>query len=218
MWIDRCLNVAIAALSGWILLGLGSRVLRELPAAEPVFNVFGGRIELPVESRGLEANLPVVFMFGDLEAPDTGALYDYLNGFQSKSSLFALVFKHLPVGNSHPHAFQAALSVECARAQSLSDGFLSEVLAKDGIISTETLLDLALELGIERQAFSRCLDRGWDVRLTNDIEDALRLKLSHVPAVAIGRVMPEKGVVKLERVSRRTPTPTDISVELALMF
>ncbi len=145
--------------------------------------------------------------FSDFQCPACGQVGPALDQLIRRNpSLARLQFYHFPL-SYHEHAFRAAEAAECAGDQGKFWEF-AELNFKNRENLTEDNLKLfAGHLGLDREAFDRCLDghekRGW---IKDDIEEGLRRQLSYTPSVYVnGQLVQWGGAEEFEAYLRSIP-------------
>src|SRR3954449_3001565 len=92
---------------------------------------------------------PVLVLFGDYEDPDSGAAHRGVISLRERWDGFTYAWRHLPIGELHPHANGAALAAEGAAGQDHFWGFHDVLLARQDALFVPDLLMYAGELGID---------------------------------------------------------------------
>jgi NhaA family Na+:H+ antiporter len=93
-----------------------------------------------------------------------------------------LVFLHFPLG-SHPHAFQAAVTAVCANKQGRFWEFEEIALRENQDLSPAGVATMASSLGLDMEAFSRCLaSREATEKVREDIDTGQAAGVDATPA------------------------------------
>jgi protein-disulfide isomerase len=96
-----------------------------------------------------------------------------------------LVFKDLPLP-SHPAARPAHEAARCAGAAGQYWAYHDRLFASQGDLGRENLVRFATELGLDREAFERCLEsRRFATQVDADIEQARALGVTGTPTFFI---------------------------------
>ena len=120
---------------------------------------------------------PVLVLFGDYEDPDIGggatarsmALRERWDGF-------TYAWRHLPIGELHPHANGAALAAEGAAAQDAFWAYHHVLLARQDALSVPDLLNYAGQIGLEvAQLMEDMLEGRHAERVLDDVRSAVEL-------------------------------------------
>ena len=91
----------------------------------------------------------------------------------------AIVYRHLPLESLHSQARKEAEATECAASLGGNDAFwafvdgIFEVTPSNNGLDLEKLPDIAQKVGLDRNAFNKCLADGtFADRVSRDLEDA----------------------------------------------
>jgi protein-disulfide isomerase len=138
-----------------------------------------------------EAKVAIV-EFADFECPfcrkHASTVFQLLKERYVDTGVAAYYYVHLPLGNIHPHAADAAKAGECASDQGrfweMHDRlFASETTA----LVPELIRNVAASLKLDLGAFDTCLGTVSE-RITSDIAQAKRLDINATPAFMLGTV------------------------------
>jgi protein-disulfide isomerase len=101
-----------------------------------------------------------------------------------------LIIKDLPLA-SHPQARQAAEAARCAAAEGRYWAYHDRLFAEQPRFGEDRLIAYAVDLGLDREAFARCLaERRFARSIDNDLDQARRLGIVSTPTFLInGRVL-----------------------------
>lgn len=154
-----------------------------LPALEPPI--------MPVSSdddpRLGPDNAPVTIIeFSDFQCPfcqmSVGVLRELRQTYGDK---IQLVYRDFPAPN-HPDAFPAAEASQCAHEQGKFWEYHDLLFTRQAPNKSWNFLALAAELGLDAQAFSRCLNSGrFEEEIKKDLQDGLRLGVTNTPTFFI---------------------------------
>ena len=102
----------------------------------------------------------------------------------------AYVFRHFPITNKHPSAFEEAVGLECANSLGGSENFfkMKEKIyaetASDGNFSSYRLTSIAEDLGIKKEEFEACLKKEESIaKVNNWYEEGILAGLTTTPNV-----------------------------------
>jgi protein-disulfide isomerase len=101
-----------------------------------------------------------------------------------------LITKDLPLA-SHRYARQAAEAARCAGAEGRYWSYHDRLFAEQPRFTEERLIEYAVDVGLERQAFARCLtERRFARAVDADLTQARALGIASTPTFLInGRVL-----------------------------
>lgn len=127
-----------------------------------------------------------VLMFIDFECPYCRQSYPIFKAVSAKyNSLLKVVFKHLPIGDSHPNAFVSALASTCAEEKGKFWEYYNLLFIKQNL-DRESLLKEADVLGLDRDEFINCLDtEKYKEDINDDLIDAASLDLTGTPSFVV---------------------------------
>jgi protein-disulfide isomerase len=139
------------------------------------------------------ATAPVeIVAFGDFQSPDYARL---AQAFGRVRDMFGdrirLVFKNLPVIG--PESVAAAEAAQCANAQGKLWAYHDALLAQQRAIDIGRLKQTASEVGLNRDAFDGCVDRGeFRERIRQAMAEAGRYGIQASPSFLVnGRLAPD---------------------------
>jgi protein-disulfide isomerase len=92
---------------------------------------------------------PALVVFGDYEDADTAAAWRAIDALRARWDGFTVAWRHLPIGELHPHANGAALAAEGAAAQDRFWEFHAVLLARQDALTVPDLLNYAAEIGLD---------------------------------------------------------------------
>lgn len=94
-------------------------------------------------------------MYGDFECPYCAAAQSIIARVQRRlGDRLALVFRHFPLPDVHPHALQAAQAAEAAAAQDAFWAMHDTLYGARGRLAERDLLAHARALGLDRDRFA----------------------------------------------------------------
>lgn len=130
-------------------------------------------------------NTAKVFLveFSDLECPFCKNFHETMKSVIEEHGLsgnVAWVYRHFPLTSIHPKAIKEAEATECASELGGKIKFwqyvdsLFEVTPSNNGLDLSLLPEIAVDLGIDRKAFTLCLDSGkYAEKVNEDLKDAL---------------------------------------------
>jgi protein-disulfide isomerase len=153
-----------------------------------------GQVDLTVDpamTRG-PAHAPVTIVaFSDFECPYCKRVLRALDQvLQEYDGRVRLIAKDLPL-TSHPQARQAAEAARCAGAEGRYWPYHDRLFAEQPRFGRDRLVGYAVDLGLDREAFARCLgERRFARRVEDDLAQARALGIVSTPTFLInGRVL-----------------------------
>lgn len=130
--------------------------------------------------------------FADLECPFCARAQSVLDSVMDAfHGRVAVIFRHDPISDLHPHAFRAALSSECAGEQHRFPAFVREIYAIQDSLGLIPRVQLAARAGVrDTIRFKLCLDNGrYEDVIARDARAARRLGVSGTPTFLIGETV-----------------------------
>ncbi len=98
----------------------------------------------------------VLTEYGDLECPHCGIAHTILKKLEAKyKNELALVFRHFPLSEAHPHALMAAVAAEAAGRQGKFWEMHDMIFENQSKLSASYLLKMAESLQLDMTAFKR---------------------------------------------------------------
>jgi protein-disulfide isomerase len=126
---------------------------------------------------------PAVVMFGDYEDPESAEAW---RGLEAIELEFTRAWRHLPIGELHPHANGAALAAEGAAAQGRFWEFHDVVLARQDALTVPDLLSYAGSIGIDVAVLMDDMLEGRHAeRVLDDVRSAVDSGALATPAVFV---------------------------------
>ncbi len=92
---------------------------------------------------------PALVMFGDYEDAETREAYAAVRDLLARWDGFAFAWRHLPIGEIHPHANGAALAAEGAAAQDAFWPYHDVLIERQDALTVPDLLTYAGEIGLD---------------------------------------------------------------------
>ncbi len=133
------------------------------------------------------AKAPVtVVEYGDFECPYCGEAEPAIREMLADYGDVRYVWRHLPLGDVHPHAQLAAEGSEAAAAQGKFWEMHDQLLEHQGALTAEDLIGYAGELGLDAARFARDLDNDIGAgRIDEDVDSADLSGVSGTPTFFI---------------------------------
>jgi protein-disulfide isomerase len=132
---------------------------------------------------------PSLVVFGDYEDPDSAAADAAIRGLRERWDGFTYAWRHLPLGEAHPHANGAALAAEGAAAQEAFWAYHHVLLARQDALTVPDLLAYAGSIGLD---VPRLMDDMREARhvehILDDIRSAVSSGATSTPAIFIESV------------------------------
>jgi protein-disulfide isomerase len=150
----------LSALTGWLVFRLAAVLRGERTAGLPMV------LDRPVDARRDHVRGPTdapltLVEYGDFECPfcgrATGVVHELRERFGDE---LRYVFRHLPLGDVHPHAELAAEAAEAAGAQGRFWEMHDLLFQHQAELETEDLVGYAGRLGLDMERFTRDLEDG----------------------------------------------------------
>ena len=92
------------------------------------------------------------------------------------------VYRDFPLENIHPHAFRAAEAANCAGEQGQYWEMHAILFANQGKLDDNNLLNFALDLNLNVEQFTNCLEQGVVAKEVNhDIEEGIQYQVYSTP-------------------------------------
>ena len=186
------LGVLSAALCASLLAWIVFRTAERLPYRIRIRALLGRAetivdLAVPVDPardhlRGPEDAPVVLVEYGDFECPYCGQAEPVLRELLRDSGEVRYVWRHLPLGDVHPHATLAAEAAEAAAAQGAFWEMHDLLLAHQDALSPRDLVAYAGRLGLDLDRFTDDLERqSGAARIAEDVEGADLSNVSGTP-------------------------------------
>ncbi len=190
------LGVLTAAIGACALTWVVLRATTLLPKQVRLRAVFGVSkslvdLAVPVELerdhfRGPEEAPVTLVEYGDFECPYCGQAEPVIRELLADFGEVRYVWRHLPLGDVHPHAQLAAEASEAAAAQGKFWEMYDLLLAHQEALGVRDLIAYAGELGLDVERFRAALrKRKFADRIADDVESADRSGVSGTPTFFI---------------------------------
>jgi protein-disulfide isomerase len=125
--------------------------------------------------------------YGDYACPHTAGfqpIAERLRATFGKDLCF--VFRHFPLNDIHPHAFQAAEAAECAAAQGKFWEMHATLLQNHAALDARTIFDYVERLELDRMKFALQLGkRRYAARVQIDADSGMQSGVSETPTLFI---------------------------------
>lgn len=134
-----------------------------------------GTIEAPVR----------IIEFSDFQCPFCAEVSTSLRKLRDRyPGKVAVVYRHFPLENIHPHAFTAATAAECAGEQGRFEAFHDVLFAAQDSIGKRPWSAYAAEAAVsDTAAFGRCVrDQRFAARVRHDMAEAQRAGVAATPS------------------------------------
>jgi protein-disulfide isomerase len=134
------------------------------------------------------ANAPVTLVeYGDYECPHCGHAYPIVKQVQKKfGNQLRFVFRNFPLGESHPHAVEAAEVAEFAGAHGKFWEMHDAIFENQQNLNDRTFVELARKLKLDVQALARSLKDGeFAERVKADFSGGVRSGVNGTPTFFI---------------------------------
>src|SRR4051812_2166935 len=129
---------------------------------------------------------PVLVLFGDYEDPASAEAHRAIEALRARWDGFTYAWRHLPIGERHPHANGAALAAECAAAQDAFWAYHHVLLARQEALSVPDLLNYAGQIGLDVAVLMEDLmDEQYAERVLDNIRSAVESGAKSTPAIFI---------------------------------
>jgi protein-disulfide isomerase len=164
---DRLLNVAVVLLACAAVVSTSFALRKHLtPRAapvvslEPVWVEGWERYQDPGSRIGPQTAAVTVVEFSDFQCVYCKRHALHLDRLRAKyGDDLAIVFRHFPITERHPHAYAAAHAAECAREQGRFEENRAVLFNKQEAIGKVDWGDLAAEAGVgDLNGFRRCME------------------------------------------------------------
>ena len=186
------LGVFTAALIALLLSWIVFRTAERMPDRARVRALLGDAkpmvdLAVPVDPerdhlRGPENAQVTLVEYGDFECPYCGQAEPVVRELLRDYGDVRYVWRHLPLGDVHPHAWLAAEASEAAAAQGAFWEMHDLLLAHQDALSTRDLIGYAEQLGLDVDRFTDDLrTRGMRNRVAEDVEGADRSNVTGTP-------------------------------------
>lgn len=164
--------------------------LRESANAEVLLEPARVEVAATGPSRGPEGAPVTIIEFSDFQCPYCKRVAPTIAEILGKyPEQVRLVFRHLPLDRIHPRARPAAEAAVCADDQGQFWAYHDRIFSDTGNLADEDLERFASELGLEMEAFQRCLSEGTsDAVVSADAEAAAALGLRGTPAFFVNGI------------------------------
>jgi protein-disulfide isomerase len=136
---------------------------------------------------------PVLVLFGDYEDPESAAAHRAIKSLSGECE-FTYAWRHLPIGELHPHANGAALAAEGAAAQDSFWAYHHVLLARQDALTVPDLLNYAGQLGLDVALLMEDMREGRQAeRVLDDVRSAVDSGARSTTAIFIDGVRWEGG-------------------------
>lgn len=161
------------------------------------------------QTRGSRDATLAVIEFSDFQCPyctrfTQGAYADLVREYVDTGRVL-LAFRHLPLDQIHPLARKAAEAAECAGRQGKFWEMHDRLFIDPTKLSITDLHAHAATVGLQGNAFERCLAGEAADRVTQDVAEAARLQVYGTPGFLIGTMTSDGRVRVTDRLSGAQP-------------
>jgi protein-disulfide isomerase len=137
---------------------------------------------------------PALVLFGDYEDPESAAADRAIRALRERWDGFTYAWRHLPLGEHHPHANGAALAAEGAAAQEAFWAYHHILLARQDALTVPDLLAYAGSIGLDVAQLMDDMREGLHMEeILDDIRSAVASGATTTPALFIEGVPWEGG-------------------------
>lgn len=145
----------------------------------------------------------IVVEYSDLECPFCKRFHEtMLQTVKSYEGKVAWVFRHFPLTQLHSKALKEAEATECAAELGGNEGFwkytnrLMELTPANNGFDLAKLPDIAVEIGLDKAAFTSCLESGRHVeKITAHADDAVAAGAQGTPYSVVVAKSGKKAVI-----------------------
>src|SRR4051795_9609157 len=128
----------------------------------------------------------VLVLFGDYEDPASAEAHRAITELRERWDGFVYAWRHLPIGEQHPHANGAALAAEGAAAQDSFWAYHHVLLSRQNALSVPDLLNYAGQIGLEVATLMEDMVEGRHAeRVLDDVRSAVDSGALATPAVFV---------------------------------
>lgn len=194
---DRLLTNAVVVMGVAALITTALVVRRELAPLPPSPRydqpqlVHEWRDYLREGSRIGPVDAPVtVVEFSDFQCEFCKAHAERLDRLrQAHPGEIAIVFRHFPITERHPHAYQAALAAECAREQGRFEAYRAVLFREQDRIGRTGWSDFARRVAMpDVERFERCVsERRYAGRIAADLKAGKKLGVPATPTILVNQ-------------------------------
>lgn len=189
---DRLLNAALAVMGCAALLTTGLLAWRELgpsptalsPSREPERVEEWRRYLEPGSRIGPATAAVTIIEFSDFQCVYCREHAEHLARLrQAYPADVAIVVRHFPITERHAHAYDAALSAECAREQGRFESYRTVLFRNQQSIGRTRWVDFARDATVrDTVGFKRCVaERRYARRIKQDLQAGQRLGVPATP-------------------------------------
>ena len=140
---------------------------------------------------GSQAANVVIIEFSDFQCPYCAtfskSILPELKVKYIDTNRVQLAFRHLPLTNIHPYAFDAAEAAECAGRQGKFWALHDRLFAAPGTLGDSHVQTAAKDIGLDLARFDSCAENEASARVRADSELAAKLQVGGTPIFFIGR-------------------------------
>lgn len=194
---DRFLNTAVVVMGVAALATTALVARRELAPAPPAprydqpERMDGWKEYLREGSRVGPANAPVTIVeFSDFQCEFCKVHAERLDKLrQAHPGEIAIIFRHYPITERHPHAYAAALAAECAREQGRFEAYRNILFQEQDQIGKTRWSEFARQAAVpDVEDFGRCLsDRRYAGRIAADLRAGNKLGVPATPTMLVNQ-------------------------------
>jgi protein-disulfide isomerase len=129
---------------------------------------------------------PVLVLFGDYEDAASAEAHRSVMALRERWNGFTYAWRHLPLGEKHPHANGAALAAEGAAAQDAFWAYHHVLLARQDALSVPDLFNYAAQIGLEVSTLMEDMQSGGHAeRVLDDVRSAVSSGARETPALFV---------------------------------
>jgi protein-disulfide isomerase len=192
--VSRLLDALTGVIAVAAICGTGYILLGKHPDNARAGVVESSRSEWAIANRGGHligtANAKIVVVeFADFECPFCDSMRPTLDSLRRLNPNVAIRFRHLPNGDIHAHATDAAIAAECAAQQRRFQEYHDVLYNERKALGVQGWTFLAARIGgIDTSAFRDCLSASAAAAsaVATDVRDAHELHVDGTPTFFIG--------------------------------
>jgi protein-disulfide isomerase len=132
----------------------------------------------------------VVIEYSDFQCPYCGKFaretFSTIEEGYIKPGKVRYVYRNFPLDDAHPKAFKAAEAAECANQQGKFWAMHERLFARQQALDPADLATHADALGLEKEAFQKCMNGAAKGKIKRDFNDGLKAGVGGTPTFLMG--------------------------------